>query len=543
MTSKRGPRAPRKPEDLDLGNSDQDGLAFDVDENMDQEDPEALDSEDEQNLDEELGLEEDSDVPMHIVPLYSLLPSEKQMRVFEPPPPGCRLVVVSTNVAETSLTIPGIRYVVDCGRAKERRYDIANGIQAFQISWVSKASAAQRAGRAGRTGPGHCYRLYSSALFEHHFEQFSTPEIQRMPIEGVVLQMKSMHIDAVVNFPFPTSPDKAAMRKAEKTLTHLGALTFATPDIKNALSSVGQITDLGRTMALFPVSPRFSRMLVSGQQHDCLPYVISIVSAMSVGDPFLYEEVIGQDGSDGENDVESSLMNLKSDSVRAKEARNLKRKAFFQSQHMHSSLGNHSSDVFKVLSVVGGYEYAGGGHKFCSENFVRPKAMEEIHKLRAQINNIVQTNFPGVDTKFAPKLPPPNERQVKILKQLLTAGFIDQVAVRKNRVEGADGVQVSTSKGVPYKAMGISEDAFIHPSSVLANSPPPDYIIFSEVIRSSRIFLKGVTAVNPSWLSALGKPSLCSFSKPLKNNVGTLVMIPQFGPDKWELPAVKAELR
>lgn len=532
-----------EPEDLDLGNSDQDGLAFDVDENMDQEDPEALDSEDEQNLDEELGLEEDSDVPMHIVPLYSLLPSEKQMRVFEPPPPGCRLVVVSTNVAETSLTIPGIRYVVDCGRAKERRYDIANGIQAFQISWVSKASAAQRAGRAGRTGPGHCYRLYSSALFEHHFEQFSTPEIQRMPIEGVVLQMKSMHIDAVVNFPFPTSPDKAAMRKAEKTLTHLGALTFATPDIKNALSSVGQITDLGRTMALFPVSPRFSRMLVSGQQHDCLPYVISIVSAMSVGDPFLYEEVIGQDGSDGENDVESSLMNLKSDSVRAKEARNLKRKAFFQSQHMHSSLGNHSSDVFKVLSVVGGYEYAGGGHKFCSENFVRPKAMEEIHKLRAQINNIVQTNFPGVDTKFAPKLPPPNERQVKILKQLLTAGFIDQVAVRKNRVEGADGVQVSTSKGVPYKAMGISEDAFIHPSSVLANSPPPDYIIFSEVIRSSRIFLKGVTAVNPSWLSALGKPSLCSFSKPLKNNVGTLVMIPQFGPDKWELPAVKAELR
>lgn len=272
------------------------------------------------------------------------------MRVFEPPPPGCRLVVVSTNVAETSLTIPGIRYVVDCGRAKEvrspasvkgiglilfqRRYDIANGIQAFQISWVSKASAAQRAGRAGRTGPGHCYRLYSSALFEHHFEQFSTPEIQRMPIEGVVLQMKSMHIDAVVNFPFPTSPDKAAMRKAEKTLTHLGALTFATPDAKNDLPSGGQITDLGRTMALFPVSPRFSRMLVSGQQHDCLPYIISIVSAMSVGDPFLYEEVLGQDGSDGENDVESSLVNLRSDSVKAKEARNLKRKAFFQSQHV-----------------------------------------------------------------------------------------------------------------------------------------------------------------------------------------------------------------
>ena len=179
---------------------------------------------------------------MHIVPLYALLPSEKQMAVFKPPPEGSRLVVVSTNVAETSLTIPGIRYVVDCGRAKEvrrpyflvvlvltlpmqRRYDVANGIQAFQVSWISKASAAQRAGRAGRTGPGHCYRLYSSALFENYFDEFSQPEILRMPIDGVVLQMKSMHIDAVVNFPFPTPPDRQSLRKAETVLSRLGALS------------------------------------------------------------------------------------------------------------------------------------------------------------------------------------------------------------------------------------------------------------------------------------------------------------------------------
>jgi hypothetical protein len=88
----------------------------------------------------------------------------------------------------------------------QRRYDLDNGIQAFQVSWISKASATQRAGRAGRTGPGHCYRLYSSAVFENYFDEFSKPEILRMPIDGVVLQMKSMHIDAVVNFPFPTPP-------------------------------------------------------------------------------------------------------------------------------------------------------------------------------------------------------------------------------------------------------------------------------------------------------------------------------------------------
>jgi len=164
---------------MNLGHDHPDDLAFDVDENMDDEDPEALDSDDERALDEELSIDFDGEsnsdsgpntclsyphkVPMHVVPLYSLLPSEKQMRVFEPLPPGSCLVIIATNVAETSLTIPGIRYVVDCGRAKEVsmsyllpwnsgsngiqcRYDVKNGIQAFVVNWISKASAAQRAG-------------------------------------------------------------------------------------------------------------------------------------------------------------------------------------------------------------------------------------------------------------------------------------------------------------------------------------------------------------------------------------------------------------
>ncbi|KAJ7505327.1 P-loop containing nucleoside triphosphate hydrolase protein [Mycena galericulata] len=516
-------------EDLDLGNQQVDDLAFDVDADMADEDPEALDSDEEteeHQLDKELGLDSDEvDAPMHIVPLYSLLPSEKQMLVFKAPPPGSRLVVVSTNVAETSLTIPGIRYVVDCGRAKERRYDIANGVQAFQVSWVSKASAAQRAGRAGRTGPGHCYRLYSSALFEHHFDQFSKPEILRMPIEGVVLQMKSMHIDAVVNFPFPTPPDRATLFKAEKVLGHLGALGVAS-SVKKGLSAAGisndgQITELGRLMSLFPLSPRFSRMLVSGQQQGCLPYIISVVSALSVGDPFLHDEGLAAD-----EDIEPDTDGKGTDSAR--------RKAFYTTQHTHSTLGNFTSDVFRILSVVGAYEFAGGGHKFCAEHFVRPKAMEEIHKLRAQISNIT--------AGFIPKLMPPNELQLKVLRQLLAAGFIDQVAVRKDRIEqtSSAGVKYSTSKGVPYKALGVAEDVFIHPSSVLANAAPPEYVVFSELIRTSRVWIKGVTVINPAWLASLANESLCTFSKPMKNAAGDLMVIPRFG-DGWELPAIKAE--
>ncbi|KAJ7175857.1 P-loop containing nucleoside triphosphate hydrolase protein [Mycena filopes] len=534
-------------EDLELGNQQVDDLAFDVDADMVDEDPEALDSDEdteEHQLDAELGLDSNdtdsqfspekgrissltlSAVPMHIVPLYSLLPSEKQMLVFKPPPPRCRLVVVSTNVAETSLTIPGIRYVVDCGRAKERRYDIANGVQAFQVSWTSKASAAQRAGRAGRTGPGHCYRLYSSALFEHHFDEFSKPEILRMPIEGVVLQMKSMHIDTVVNFPFPTPPDRATLHKAEKVLGHLGALGVSTSVTKGltaagAPSIDGQITELGRLMSLFPLSPRFSRMLVSGQQQGCLPYIISIVSALSVGDPFLHDEGIAP-----EHEEEETV-----DDVRR------------QRELTHSGLGNFTSDLFRILSVVGAYEFAGGGHKFCAEHFVRPKAMEEIHKLRAQISNIVQTNFPTADAGFVPKILPPTDMQLKVLRQLLAAGFIDQVAVRKDRVEqtSSTGVKYSTSKGVPYKALGVSEDVFIHPSSLVANAPPPEYVVFSELIRTTRIWIKGVTIINPAWLPSLANGSLCTFSKPTKNANGDLMVVPRFGSDGWELPAVKAE--
>jgi ATP-dependent RNA helicase DHX37/DHR1 len=213
---------------------------------------------------------------------------------------------------------------------------VANGIQAFQVAWISKASAAQRAGRAGRTGPGHCYRLYSSALFELDFDPFSRPEILRMPIEGIILQMKSVHIDTVVNFPFPTPPDRRALEKAETTLTHLGALATPSSPLTSNTTIGGTITELGRAMSLFPLSPRFSRMLVSGRVQGCLPYLISIVCALSVGDPFLREDALENDGSESDDDTVVDLSHIKDPDLKAKEANKLRRKAFFKSQHVRN---------------------------------------------------------------------------------------------------------------------------------------------------------------------------------------------------------------
>lgn len=228
----------------------------------------------------------------------------------------------------------------------QRRYDVANDIQAFQVGWISKASASQRAGRAGRTGPGHCYRLYSSALFEHYFDAFSQPEILRMPIEGVVLQMKSMHIDAVVNFPFPTPPDQFALKKAETVLTYLGAISVP-PTFQKGSAEVlttgtfgGHITNLGKSMSLFPLAPRFSRMLVAGRQHGCLPYIVSIVAALSVGDPFLREEGIDDGREELDDDVDEALSHLHNEAAKIKEVRKLRRRAFFQSQQVRLRYGS-----------------------------------------------------------------------------------------------------------------------------------------------------------------------------------------------------------
>ena len=151
-----------------------------------------------------------------------------------------------------------------------------------------------------------------------------------MPIEGVVLQMKSMHVDSVLNFPFPTPPDRSNLRKAETILTYLGALSAPA----KGLIGNGEITEVGRAMSLFPLSPRYSRMLVSGRQHGCIPYLVITVAALSVGDPFLREEAIDNDDSDDEVDLDDEISHIKSDALKAKELRRIRRKAFFQNQQV-----------------------------------------------------------------------------------------------------------------------------------------------------------------------------------------------------------------
>lgn len=528
-------------EEMDLGTADAPRVD-DVDEDRTVlEDEEALDTDDEEEEEAEALHLPPSDEPMHILPMYSLLPAHEQQRVFEPPPEGSRLVVVATNVAETSITIPHIKYVVDAGRAKERRIDPRSQVQSYDIAWISKASASQRAGRAGRTGPGHCYRLYSSAVYEEHFVEFGVPEILRTPIDGLVLQMKAMNIDQVAHFPFPTPPDREALARAERMLLHLGALENMDLRTQGTRAQHASITSLGRVMALFPVAPRYAKLLAQGHQHSCLPYAVALVAAMSVGDIFEREDMLTAQAA--------MEIDADADPAAAKEARRTARAAYFRALRVFDAIGEGLSDAFRLLSVVGAYSHdaaRGVSVSFCREHFVRVKAMEEIHKLRAQLSNLVLANLTGLSDMDAtqlrdPSLPPPNTTQCKVLRQLLTAIYIDRVAVRADLVDAPEaalaparaGSKMASTRRVPYVALGVPGAAYIHVSSSFYHRPPPEWIVFGEVHQSApkhavigdeeleggesaappTQWLKMVTKINPAWLPTLGR-TLCTFSQP-----------------------------
>ncbi|XP_054248627.1 probable ATP-dependent RNA helicase DHX37 [Indicator indicator] len=471
----------------------------------------------------------DSSLPLYVLPLYSLLAPEKQAKVFRAPPPGTRLCVVATNVAETSLTIPGIKYVVDCGKVKKRFYDRITGVSSFRVTWISQASANQRAGRAGRTEPGHCYRLYSSAVFMD-FEKFSAPEITNRPVEDLILQMKALNIEKVINFPFPTPPPAETLAAAEELLIALGALKEPpmTGRLKQQLAAKLScpISPLGRIMATFPVAPRYAKMLALSRQQDCLPYTITIVSAMTVRE--LFEEF------DRPAVSEEETAKLK-----GKKGRLLQMQKIWAGQGPMQKLG----DLMVMLGAVGACEYAGCSRQFCEENGLRYKAMLEVRRLRGQLTTAVNSVCADAGLYVDPKMKPPTEAQITYLRQIVLAGLGDHVARRVQAEELLDEKWKNA-----YKTALLDDPVFIHPSSVLFKQLP-EFVVYQEIVETTKLYMKGVSAVEPEWIPVL-LPPYCHFGKPLENPP------PSYCPEtgrvrchrpsvfyrvSWQLPAVEVD--
>ncbi|XP_055613923.1 ATP-dependent RNA helicase DHX8 [Uranotaenia lowii] len=216
------------------------------------------------------------DVPeLIILPVYSALPSEMQTRIFDPAPPGSRKVVIATNIAETSLTIDGIYYVVDPGFVKQKVYNSKTGMDSLVVTPISQAAAKQRAGRAGRTGPGKAYRLYTERAYRDEMLPTPVPEIQRTNLATTVLQLKTMGINDLLHFDFMDAPPVESLVMALEQLHSL-----------SALDNEGLLTRLGRRMAEFPLEPNLSKMLIMSVALNCSDEILTIVSMLSVQNVF-----------------------------------------------------------------------------------------------------------------------------------------------------------------------------------------------------------------------------------------------------------------
>lgn len=473
-----------------------------------------------------------------VLPLYAALPATQQLKVFQPSPEGYRSIVLATNVAETSLTIPGVRYVFDSGRVKEKRYEIATGVQTFEVDWVSKASAEQRKGRAGRTGPGHVWRLYSSAVYEEFFAEETVPEILRTPLESTILQLKAMEIDKVINFPFPTSPDKKQLQLAERLLTNLGAIDAKT----------GAVTATGKQTMRFPVNPRFGKMLLLAQANQILTSSIALVAGLAVGDliiPEVQRSNINMDDS-GDSDGESPESDDDRGQQRAEKAARVaseqKHSAYSRAQAALSRWDDRS-DAVKILTAVALHadSHTATG-AVCQEYSLREKSMDEVQMLRRQLHILVG------DTAFEHKLGLQTNKQLAMLNQVVAGGFVDQVAIRTDMLKGTTGFGRKPRRAidVPYRTLIPSTDdvantgatpqetemlrsVFIHPASILARlsvKEMPQFIVYSHLSRaapstvsSSKIKktrMHPLTVIGPKALAVLAENTpLLQIGKPV----------------------------
>ncbi|XP_039268020.2 ATP-dependent RNA helicase DHX8-like [Styela clava] len=278
-----------------------------------------------------------------ILPVYSALPSEMQTRIFDPAPPGSRKVVIATNIAETSLTIDGIYYVVDPGFVKQKVYNSKNGIDQLVVTPISQAQAKQRAGRAGRTGPGKCYRLYTERAYRDEMLTTAVPEIQRTNLASTVLSLKAMGINDLLSFDFMDPPPMETLVTAMEQLYHL-----------SALDDEGLLTRLGRRMAEFPLEPMLCKMLIMSVHLGCSDEILTIVSMLSVQNVF----------------------------YRPKEKQALadQKKAKF-----HQNEGDHLT----LLAVYNSWKSNKFSNPWCYENFVQARTLRRAQDVRKQMLGIM----------------------------------------------------------------------------------------------------------------------------------------------------------
>ncbi|XYH95086.1 ATP-dependent RNA helicase HrpA [Sorangium sp. So ce1128] len=374
-----------------------------------------------------------------LLPLYGRLPQGDQQRVFQPLPG--RRIVLATNVAETSLTIPGIVYVVDAGLARVNRYSPRTGVTQLQIEPISRASADQRKGRAGRVQSGVCFRLYAEQDYQAR-PAYTDPEILRVGLSGVILQMKALGLGDIEDFPFLDAPSKRAVDEGYRVLEEIGALDEA-----------GALTDIGKKLARLPLDPRLGRMVLGGESEGALAEVLIIAAALGVQDP-----------------RERPLSAQK------------------QADDAHRRFKDEGSDFAGLLKLWTFYQEAQGRltqnqlRKSCRDHFISYLRMREWIDVHRQLSRITK------DMGFSPNTAP---AKGDAIHRALLPGLLSRIGMwnQENKVY-----------------LGARQTRFqLHPSSGLAKKPPA-WIMAAELVETSQLFARMAAALDPAWIEAAAGP-------------------------------------
>ncbi len=368
-----------------------------------------------------------------VLPLYARLPTAEQQKVFAPSR-SARRVVLATNVAETSLTVPGIRYVVDPGTARISRYSRRTKVQRLPIEPISQASAAQRAGRSGRTAPGVCIRLYSEADFESR-PRYTDPEILRTNLAAVILQMTALGLGDVENFPFLDPPDARSIRDGVQLLRELGAFDGA-----------GAITELGRRLAKLPLDPRIGRMILAADDEHCVREVLVLAAALSIPDP--RERPIDRE-----------------EAARQKHARFADEFSDFTS---YLNLWRYLGEQRRTLS-------GSAFRRMCRGEFLHYLRIREWQDLAGQLRGIAR----DLGIRESDDQEPADPARVHAA---LLAGLLSHIGLREG--DGRDYAGARNSKFV------------LAPGSVLSKKPPR-WVMVADLVETSRLFGRIAARIEP----------------------------------------------
>ena len=373
---------------------------------------------------------------LSILPIYSQMPAEAQARIFERAPPGVRKVIVATNIAETSLTVDGIMYVVDGGFSKLKVYNPRVGMDTLQITPISQANASQRAGRAGRTGPGKSFHLYTKRAFDDEFYIQTIPEIQRTNLSNTVLLLKSLGVKDLLDFDFMDPPPQDTISTSMFELWALGAL-----------DNLGELTPLGKQMIAFPMDPSLAKMLITSVEYGCSEEMLTIVSMLSVPNVWF----------------------------RPKERQE-------ESDAAREKFCVPESDHLTFLHVYTQWKSNRYADSWCTKHFLHSKSLRRAREIREQINDIMKMQkmaFTSCGTDW------------DIIRKCICAGYYHQAAKVKGIGE--------------YINLRTSVTIQLHPTSALFGlGYQPEYVVYHELILTSKEYMSTVTAVDPKWLAELG---------------------------------------